>query len=525
MVSMTDVLSRRGLRWAAGALGLGAVCGLAVLMGRACATQPIRSPGDTTYYVDAEFGDDANDGRAPERAWRTLERVNRMVFAPGDRILFRAGTRYIGRLWPQGSGGPGRPIAIACYGEGPRPRIDAEGRYPEAVRLHNVEYWEVRDLEITNTGEERAPHRTGVLVSIEDFGTAHDIRLRNLFIHDVNSGNRKEEGGGGIRWTNGGARVPSRYDGLLIENNHLLRCDRNGITGWSDHWQRTDWHPSLNVVIRGNLLEDIGGDGIVPIGCDGALVEHNVLRGGRMRAPDYAAGIWPWSCDNTVIQFNEVSGMRGTLDGQGFDSDWNCRNTIIQYNYSHDNEGGFVLICNDGNVGPPINVGNVGTIVRYNISQNDGARTFQISAVEDTLIHNNVIYVGEHLDIPLVHHHSWGGYARDTRFYNNIFYVDGKVSYRWGQSEGNVFANNVFYGRHEDPPDDPNAITADPMLVNPGSGGEGLDSLGGYKLRPGSPCIGAGKELPDLGGRDFWGNPAPHGAPDIGAHEASAELR
>ena len=43
--------------------------------------------------------------------------------------------------------------------------------------------------------------------------------------------------------------------------------------------------------MRSNLLENIGGDGIVPEGCDGALLEHNILRGGRMRAEDYAAGL------------------------------------------------------------------------------------------------------------------------------------------------------------------------------------------------------------------------------------------
>jgi len=314
--------------------------------------------------------------------------------------------------------------------------------------------------------------------------------------------------------------VKSRFDDLLIEGCHLAHVDRNGITGSSEHWPRTEWFPSLNVVIRGNVLEDIGGDGVVPIGCDGALVEHNVLRGGRRRAEDYAAGIWPWSCDNTVIQFNEVSGMKGTKDGQGFDSDWNCQNTVIQYNYSHDNEGGFLLICNDGSSKPPGNAGNRGTVVRYNISQNDGARTFQISAVEDTTIYNNAIYVGKDLDIPLLFYHSWGGWAKETRFYNNILYVDGRVSYDFGESTGNAFSNNVFFGNHEGPPADPGAIGSDPMLVQPGGGGDGLASLDGYKLRPGSPCIGAGLPIANSGGRDFWGNPVPTRAkPDIGAHQ------
>lgn len=481
---------------------------------------PMVSAGDTTYYVDGERGDDGSDGTAPERAWRTLERVNSVRFAPGDRLLFRAGTRYAGQLRLQGSGGDGRPIVVDMYGEGEKPRIDGEGQHQETVLLANVEYWEISNLEITNRGEERKRHLAGVRVKLEDFGTAHHIHLKNLYVHDVYGNTVKGQGGSGIEWTNGGREVKSRFDGLLIEGCHLVRTDRNGITGWSAHWQRTQWHPSLNVVIRGNLLEDIGGDGIVPIGCDGALIEHNVLRGGRMRAPDYAAGVWPWSCDNTVVQFNEVSGMKGTKDGQGFDSDWNCRNTLIQYNYSHDNEGGFLLICNNGWSKAPENVGNVGTVVRYNISQNDGARTFQISAVEDTAIYNNTVYVGEGMDVHLVQHHDWGGYAKDTRFANNIFYADGTMRYEFAESEGNVFEGNAFFGDHVEAPEDARAITADPMLVGPGSGRDGLDSVAGYELKAGSPCIGAGIAVPGNGGRDFWGNAVPEaGRPDVGAHQ------
>ena len=502
----------------------------ASVRGRAAAAAEDQHPvshGNTTYYVDSQQGDDANLGTSPSKAWRTLDRVNAMTFAPGDQILFRAGTRYTGQLRLQGSGKEGAPIVVAAFGEGPRPRIDrGPGAHGETVLLRNVEYWEVNDLEITCTGSWHggimAIRPTGVAVRLHDFGTAHHIQLKNLYVHDVNGSNVKEEGGSGISFGNGGSKVKSRFDGLLIENCHLVRTDRNGITGWSDYWARTDWYPSLNVVIRGNLLEDIGGDGIVPIGCDGALIEHNILRGGRRRADDYAAGIWPWSCDNTVIQFNEVSGMRGDRDGQGFDSDWNSRNTLIQYNYSHDNDGGFLLICNDGSSKPPVNAGNVGTVVRYNISQNDGARTFQISAVKDTAIYNNAIYVREGMDVLGVFCHSWSGWAENTRFSNNIFYAKGAVRYDFGESTGNVFTNNVFFGNHVGRPEDPRAITSDPLLVSPGSGSDGLDSVSGYKLRAGSPCIGAGVPIPNDGGRDFWGNRVPDaGAPDIGAHQTT----
>jgi parallel beta helix pectate lyase-like protein len=218
--------------------------------------------------------------------------------------------------------------------------------------LRNVEYWKVSNLELTNDDLALRKRRYGVLIQAENCGTLHNIHLKDLFIHDVRGSLKKNdrEEGFGILWENWGEKTQSRFDGLLIENCHLLRCDRSGIGGWSGHQDRrpAHWFPSLNVVIRKNLLEDIGGDCIKPEGCDRALIEYNRVDRGRQRCKDAAAGIWPWASDNTLIQHNEVSGMKGTFDGQAFDSDDNCRNTVFQYNYSHDNDGGFMLVCSVG---------------------------------------------------------------------------------------------------------------------------------------------------------------------------------
>ena len=480
----------------------------------------VDSPGHTAYYVDSRSGDDEAGGTSMETPWKSLKRVNMVRFAPGDRILFKAGSRYSGQLRPHGSGKKGEPIVVDRYDGDRLPRIDGEGKYKETVLLSNVEHWHLNNLEVTNTGEERAPGRTGVRVTGYDCGVMHDIRLTGLFIHDVNGSLVKSKGGGaGIGWWNGGDKVPSYFDGLSIENCRLVRCDRNGISG-GGYWDRGNWHPSRRVVIRGNLLEDIGGDGIVPIGCDGALIEHNVLRGGRTRCRDYAAGIWPWACDNTLVQFNEVSGMKGTKDGQGFDSDYNSRNSIFQYNYSHDNDGGFMLVCDANETG--YSVGNIGTIIRYNISQNDGARTFQFGGpTKSTLVHNNVFYVKEGMEVLGIYHNNWNGWSDDVKFYNNIFYADGKMKHQYGKSTNNFYSHNVFYGNHENLPPDANIYRDDPMLASPGSGKDGLDSLKGYRLKPDSPCRGAGVRLPQLPFRDFWGNKIPEGnAPlNIGADQ------
>lgn len=495
-------------------------------------------PG-TNFYVNSVSGSDSNSGTTKQEAWKTLARVNEEVFEPGDSILFHSGSVFVGRLSPKGSGTPERPITISKYGNGNKPHIEAKGQYSEALLLMNVEYWNVSNLEISNKGKERAAGRAGVRLLLSNFGTAHHIHLSNLYIHDVNGSNVKSKGGGaGITWMCKGDSIKSRFDDLVIENCHLVRTDRNGITGSSAFWPRYKWYPSLHVVIKNNLLEDIGGDGIVPIACDSALIEYNVLHGGRQRANDYAAGIWPWSCDNTVIQYNEVSGMKGYKDGQGFDSDWNCRNTIIQYNYSHNNEGGFLLICDNGRPPDSINAGNVGTIVRYNISQNDGSRTFQIAGpVNETKIYNNSIFVGDSLDVKLFLFNSWSGWSNNTDVFNNIFYVNGKgtISHQsaarlengkyitqpgYGKSKGNIFNRNVYFGNILNPPKDTGGLFQNPLLKNAGSGKNGRDSLNGYKLVKTSPCIGAGREISNNGNIDFWGDKLPsNSSPDIGAFQ------
>jgi len=480
-----------------------------------------------TYYVDSVSGSDSYDGLSKATPWKSITKINGFVFAPGDRLLFKADSQYSGQMAVRGSGSVGAPIIIDMYGEGNKPRFDGNGLVSQAVYLYNVEYWEVNNLEITNTGPTRAANRRGIYCLIYGYGLAKHIYFRNLYVHDVNGSLVKAEGGGwGIKVSTHGGRTPrSRYDNVLIENCHVVRCDRNGIGVTAGHGSRNDWFPGTNVVVRENLLEDIGGDVILMMGCDGAVVEYNVVDGGRTRCDDWAAGIWPYSCDNTLIQFNEVSGMVGSKDGQALDSDNNCGNTVFQYNYTHDNQGGFMLICGGSSDG---NIGNINTTVRYNISQNDGDFDLVVgdgafSISKDAInakVYNNIFYVGPHLDVWAMRF-THGGCMGDSSFYNNIWYVDGRVSWLFEDFTNYYFSNNLFYGNCVDPPTNYSGLTSNPMFVNPGSGGYGLDSVSGYMLQGGSPCLEAGQKIRFNGGRDYWGNELGDGSPDIGAHQKS----
>lgn len=471
-----------------------------------------------TYHLDSIAGDDTRPGTTPDTAWRSLARANAQVFQPGDRLRFRSGGRWTGQFKPQGSGAQVddqlRPVVVDRYGEGDLPQLDAEGRFPDTVLLQDVEYWEVGQLDIANRGAERAPWRTGVRL-VATTGVRHHLRLHDLHVHDVNGDLRKSHEGCGIFFEAAGAGA--RFDGVVIEDCRLERTDRNGIcqrrSGGAER--------SSGVVVRRNRLEDIGGDAIKPWGSNGAIVEHNVVRGARRRCDDYAAGIWPWDCDDTVIQFNEVSGLRGTRDGQAFDSDYRCRRSLFQYNYSHDNDGGFFLICGPGTSW------NDDTVIRYNVSQHDGisgSRVFHFAGkATGTRIHHNTVHVGPDQDLALVLCTDWdGGWATNTVVRNNLFLVEGKVRYEFGRSGGWVWENNAYVGDHRNRPDDPRAITERPPLVRPGSGGEGFGSLEGYRFVPGTTGW-RGVVVPDAGTRDFGGTPLPAGLPPmLGAFELTA---
>lgn len=394
------------------------------------------------YYIDAEYGSDAATGQSETKAWRSLERLNRAKLQAGDRILFHAGQVFYGQFYSSDSGIEEKPIQMLSYGEGAKPRIEARGKFQAALLLENASHWIIEGLELTNTGPEPQAKRRGLLIKANGGGVYGNIILRGLTVRDVNGSISKDRGGGtAIRWEVSNKKKPTRIDRLLIEDCHILRCDRDAIKGWMDPWDDLS-NLSTGVIIRGNLLEDIGGDGIVPIGTDGALIEYNRLYGARQRiqgldtkeVTHYAGpsvGIWPWSSKNTHIRYNEVWNYAGTFDGQGLDSDFNCSGTLFEYNLSAHNAGGFFLICNwSKHQDSGQSIGNSGTIIRHNVSFNDRIRGFVFSGpVSTVILHGNIIYNTVEDVFQLIVDTPWeaGRFAESVKVTDNLFYTRGEA--------------------------------------------------------------------------------------------------
>ncbi len=411
-----------------------------------------------TFYIDSKNGNDSMSGRTQKHAWKSLEQVNKVTFEPGNLILFKRGGKWEGQLVPKGSGSYSAPIIFGAYGKGAMPIISASGKYRDAVLLKNLSNIVVQDLDLSNmdtTMKEQKTGPTGLRILAENIGTIKNIKLLNLYIHDINGDNKKgSKEGHGIFWDCQGPQQ-SNIENLLIEQCKVVRVDRNGIRGNGTFAFRNNWFPNKNLIIRKCLLEDIGGDGIVVKGFDGSLVEYNKLYYIRTRAKDNAVGIWPHSSDNTLIQFNEVAFTKNqdwSNDGQSFDIDGNCNNTIIQNNYSHDNEGGFMLVISDAINSKSRMTKN--SIIRNNLSVNDGnnrKRLFNFALVTDsTLVSGNIFYnnLNDSIKMELVDIEH--GFPTNITFENNIFNYKGLTSGIFTKStkqyEQLTWDNNIFKG-------------------------------------------------------------------------------
>ncbi len=71
----------------------------------------------TTYYV-SNNGDDKKDGKSPEQAWATMDKVNSAKLKPGDGVFFERGGLWRNVLLKCQNG-----VTYSAYGKGEKPRF------------------------------------------------------------------------------------------------------------------------------------------------------------------------------------------------------------------------------------------------------------------------------------------------------------------------------------------------------------------------------------------------------------------
>lgn len=494
----------------------------------------IQSLSAVSYYVDNESGKDSNNGKSINQAWKTLTKVNKIQFHPGDSILLKSGGVWVGKLHPKGSGSEMKPIVIDKYGVGEKPLIDGNGMQGTGVvYLYNQSFWEINNLEIINDADTEGDRR-GVRIEVnEGYGVAEHIYLRNLHIHHIRGMNghlRLPKRTGGIGFAVVSAKNgEARFNDILVEECLIHDCSNQGIitecvSGDRFYPQTPEWNRMriTNARIKNNTLYNIAKNAMIIRLFDGGLVENNVC----FNTANGISGNTIFSCvsDGTVFQFNEgFLNNSPSADGSMYDADLRSPNTYWQYSYSHDNAHGLFWNCtvqNDSNI-----------VCRYNISKNDKGIIFCVNyPVNSISIYNNTVYIPAHLSPVIISERNRGSSktgpnTRNYSFKNNIIYnLSPTAIYHWNKMKDRYFRTfmaNSFYGIHpENEPDDPRKILLDPKFINPAVDSfHALEVTDGFRLQADSPCINAGVEIENNGGRDHWGNPLYNNRPDIGTHE------
>lgn len=525
----------------------------------------------TTYYVDADGGQDAADGLAPESAWQSLDRVNETTFEPGDRILLQAGDSWTGQLWPKGSGTSEAPITVASYGSGAKPAVRGEGAVDDAVRLFNQSHWVISDLDVSNertggaTAADNLADLRGIHVSGDNSTTLTGFSIIGVDVHDVT---------GEVNWISGsvennapGVTFKTGWDGskktggivfdttvpdilnppasptilndILVEGSTVVNTSFAGIvvkqytgdgrdengdiiatsTGWGTRASATDpkFAPHTDLTIRGNYIRQdgtaYGCNGMYLTNVRGALVEGNVVyRTGT-------SGIETYYADDVTIQHNEVYETQqkaGGADSNGIDPDKGTTRQVVQYNYLHGNGDG-VLICQfafgDAIVRHNVIVDNK----RYPIYlHSDRAATAKI--YNNTIVNrvsNYLIYgYGSSLNAT---YEITDNIIHSTRAHATLT-TSPTISYR----------NNLYSGAALTVPSgDTSALVGDALFVAPDvTGPYGTPDTGpqlatahGFALQSGSKGVNTGAGVEGAATVDFAGASRPTGAPDVGAFE------
>ncbi|MBW8735825.1 MAG: carbohydrate binding domain-containing protein [Streptomyces turgidiscabies] len=443
--------------------------------------------------------------------------MNALLFGPGDRVLFKTGTTCVGQLTPTGSRAAGNPAVITSYGTGAKPIIDGAGVVGSVIRLLNVQQWQLSGLEVQDAAASPA-YRTGVMVENSSGTTLSGISITNMTVRNISGWS------GGWYSSNAGVAIQtdhttpvSTWNDVTIANNTFDHVDRIAVAVTPDG-NGDGVGQSTNVRILNNNIRYSGGDDILVVHGDGALIDGNDAAYGGSKSMagcppagqvcnGASASIWMAGSDNTTIQNNTVACSINQQDGMAFDVDWGNHNSTIQYNYSRNNSGGFLMMMpkiSNWPQEPRSALASDGTVVRYNVSEDD-------TNTSSCPITSNFNRTHEVIDFPGAIPNLAGSPAPLPDIYNNTIYISsGQQTWVVGTRSGGTQPGSYMFR---------NNLVVNYQLVGPlESAAQPSVGAAAYQPRESSPALGAGVAIASNGGRDFVGNPIA-AVPSIGAYE------
>lgn len=461
-------------------------------------TPPTVHAANVTYYVDPN-GNDSNNGTSTGSAWKTLSKVSSVTFVPGDVILFKKGETFSGTLTLKGSGNSSNYITVDSYGSGNAPILTTNAA-DTVVKLYNVSYWNVQNLEIT------APNGAGLHIDSPNANVSN-INITNIKFHNIQGATDSSRHDFGTPvdmkqaiqiGLNREIGNPSNYPSIPYTMSYITinNCEftnvGNGVH-FNGNWPEAPNAPlTHHLTVKNSYFHDMVGEGVVVAQTKYSLVDNSRFINTASKQGTCVAPVWFWGADQSIVQNSEIAFTKNTCDGMAFDFDDHTTNSIYQYNYSHNNNK-FMKNCFTSE--------HTGNIVRYNISYNDGP-TESGSPEKNFKFYNNTLINA--MDIKL--------YGDNQTIKNNIFYMyPGSTIDVSGSNISR--SNNLYYNMTGS---EPGVVNANPILSN-------IDvQTAGSKLATTSPARNAGTIADtDMGSRDFFGTSWTSSTHNIGAYEGT----
>ena len=318
------------------------------------------SKGNTAYYISAD-GDDSNSGTSEDKAWKSIDKVNSVKLAPGDKVLFRKGDEFYGYLKiSRQMGGKDAPIVYGSYGDAET--LPVLTNFGQVMYLTDSSYITVENLGIfvqTNAGRtDNFGSATGIIIRAHQQWypneVMEDITVRNCEVYS----SHYDTNTSGI--TIGVEHVPGTYEAekdsfirnMKIENNYTHDLGVYGIGALS--WNMAKGGGEMYVPglitkahVAGNRIERVSSIGMCINGYSDSVIERNVVRRGgaydKEDTPNWGVGDgFIGNSSYTVVQFNDFGyaedGHVG-IDAGGFGLDYGIHDVTYQYNENHYNMG------------------------------------------------------------------------------------------------------------------------------------------------------------------------------------------
>ncbi len=282
-----------------------------------------------TYFVSPN-GDDSADGLSKAHAWKSLERVSKASFQPGDRLLLAGGNSFVGSLKITRGGTKEKPLVITS--DGTIATIISPNASAITIETGGIE---IRNLALVGKASQAKEKHDGIRLIAPKSEPADYVRIENIEVSGF--------GGSGIVMTsekgnrNGfrdvkisKARVHGNFGtGILTEDGVAFDL---GVYA----------HHRL-LITDCDVFDNLGGNGIIISGVEDGVIEY--CRSTGNRSTEGALGMWAWCAKNIVFRYNIANGTRGKGDGGGYDLDGGTIDCVVDHCLSFDNDGPGYMHC------------------------------------------------------------------------------------------------------------------------------------------------------------------------------------